>query len=200
MPHSTSLSPRGARSGHRPLPQLNLACSGLAIRVTKAEWLKLAEKAVAAVDPAVKRDLLGTEKKIGLDERVKNGLEALYDLFAKAPWLGSLIDPRRAGSDIFREGFEKLEPLLASILAAADTDDARETAVAAQVITTAAHFLQRPYVLVVTNVPYLSSGQQSDTIQSYLKVNFPESGPDLATAFIVRLLSCRIKAGNSGFG
>ena len=33
--------------GHRPLPQLNLACSGLAIGVTKAEWLKLAEKAVS---------------------------------------------------------------------------------------------------------------------------------------------------------
>ncbi len=115
--------------GHRRLPQLNLACSGLAIGVTKAEWLKLAEKAVTAADPAAKRDLLGVEKNlltVGLEERVKNGLEALYDLFAKAPWLGSLIDPRRAGADIFREGFDKLEPLLASILAAADTDEARE--------------------------------------------------------------------------
>ena len=121
--------------GYRPLPQLNLACSGLAIGVTKAEWLKLAEKAVTAADPAAKRDLLGVEKNlltVGLEERVKNGLEALYDLFAKAPWLGSLIDPRRAGADIFREGFDKLEPLLASILAAADTDDAREMAVAAR--------------------------------------------------------------------
>ena len=127
--------------GHRPLPQLNLACSGLAIGVTKAEWLKLAEKAVTAADPAAKRDLLGVEKNlltVGLEERVKNGLEALYDLFAKAPWLGSLIDPRRAGADIFREGFDKLEPLLASILAAADTDDAREMAVAAQGMAKAA--------------------------------------------------------------
>ena len=30
--------------GYRPLPQLNLACSGLAIGVTKAEWLKLARE------------------------------------------------------------------------------------------------------------------------------------------------------------
>ena len=50
--------------GYRPLPQLNLACSGLAIGVTKAEWLKLAEKAVIASDPAAKRDLLGVEKNL----------------------------------------------------------------------------------------------------------------------------------------
>lgn len=54
--------------------------------MTKSEWLKLAEKAVTAADPAAKRDLLGVEKNlltVGLEERVKNGLEALYDLFAK---------------------------------------------------------------------------------------------------------------------
>ena len=50
--------------GHRTLPRLNLACSGLGITVSKAEWLKLAEKAVAAADPAAKRDLLGTEENL----------------------------------------------------------------------------------------------------------------------------------------
>ena len=62
------------RVGHRPLPQLNLACSGLALGVTKPEWLKLAEKAVTAADPAAKRDLLGVEKNlltVGLEERVR---------------------------------------------------------------------------------------------------------------------------------
>ena len=184
--------------GHRPLPQLNLACSGLAIGVSKGEWLKLAEKVVTAADPAAKRDLLGVEKNlltVGIEERVKNGLEALYDLFAKAPWLGSLIDARHAGADIFREGFDKLEPLLASILSAADTDDAREMAVAAQGMAKAAELLRNKFTLVITNVPYLAFGQQSDSMQSYLKSNFPESGPDLATAFIVRLLSSRIEFG-----
>ena len=160
LPLSISPSQRGEGLAHRPLPQLNLACSGLAIGVTKSEWLKLAEKAVTAADPAAKRDLLGVEKNlltVGLEERVKNGLEALYDLFAKAPWLGSLIDPRRAGADIFREGFDKLEPLLASILAAADTDDAREMAVAAQGMAKAAELLTRTFTLVATNVPYLVS-------------------------------------------
>ena len=178
--------------GHRSLPQLNIACSGLAIGVSKAEWLKLAEKAVMAADPAAKRDLLGVEKNlltVGLEERIKNGLGALYDLFAKAPWLGSLIDPRRAGGDIFREGFDKLEPLLSSIFMAADTDDAREIVVAAQGMAKAASILASHYSLSVTNVPYLKAGNQSDLIKSYCESVYPEAKYDLATVFFDRIRS-----------
>ncbi len=177
--------------GHRPLPQLNLACSGLAIGVTKTEWLKLAEKAVTAADPAAKRDLLGVEENlltVGLEERVKNGLEALYDLFAKAPWLGSLINPRRVGADIFREGFDKLEPLLASILAAADTDEAREMVVAAQGIAKAAQILSCQFTLVTTNVPYLTEKRQEDIVKSYIRRFFSDGKADLATAFLLRCI------------
>ena len=175
--------------GYRALPQLNLACSGLAIGVTKAEWLKLAEKAVTAADPAAKRDLLGVEKNlitVGLEERVKNGLEALYDLFAKAPWLGSLIDPRRAGADIFRAGFDKLEPLLASIFASADTDDAREMAVAAQGMAKAAELLADQYSIVVTNVPYLGRGKQDAALRDFSERMHPSAKADLATCFVER--------------
>jgi hypothetical protein len=186
------------RVGHRPLPQLNLACSGLAIGVTKAEWLKLAEKAVTAADPAAKRDLLGVEKNlltVGLEERVKNGLEALYDLFAKAPWLGSLIDPRRAGADIFREGFDKLEPLLASILAAADTDETREMAVAARGMAKAARLLSSQFILVATNVPYLGRGKQDGTLRDYCERIYPAAKADLASCFINRCAEfCRLSS------
>ena len=74
--------------GHRPLPKLNLACSGLAIGVTKTDWLDLAGKAVKAADPDAKRDLFGTEENFPttrLEARVRNGLEALYDLFCNYP-------------------------------------------------------------------------------------------------------------------
>jgi hypothetical protein len=175
--------------GHRSLPQLNLACSGLAIGVTKAEWLKLAEKAVTAADPGAKRDLLGTEQNlltVGLEERVKNGLEALYDLFVKAPWLGSLIDPRRAGADIFHEGFDELEPLLASILRSADTDDAREMAVAAQGMAKAAQILGSRFTLTATNVPYLGRGKQHEIIRGYCEDKHPSAKSDVATCFIER--------------
>lgn len=177
--------------GFRLLPQLNLACSGLAIGVTKPEWLKLAETAVLGVDPAAKRDLLGIEKNlltVGLEERVKNGLESLYDLFANAPWLGSLVDPRRAGADIFREGFDKLEPLLASILAAAESDDAREMAVAAQGMATSARLLSGRYSLVVTNVPYLTRQKQSQEIRDYSEAHFPDAKSELATTFLSRAI------------
>ncbi|WP_027571505.1 Eco57I restriction-modification methylase domain-containing protein [Bradyrhizobium sp. WSM1743] len=188
------------RIGYRPLPQLNLACSGLAIGVTKAEWLKLAEKAVTAADPAAKRDLLGTEQTlltVGLEERVKNGLEALYDLFAKAPWLGSLINPRRAGADILREGFDRLEPLLASIFAAADTDDVREMAVAAQGMARAAQLLSSKFTLVCTNVPYLGWGKQDELLQDFCLREHAEAKPDLSTCFVERNLHFTLEGGTS---
>ena len=175
--------------GYRALPQLNLACSGLAIGVTKAEWLKLAEKAVTAADSAAKRDLLGVEKNlltVGLEERVKNGLEALYDLFAKAPWLGSLIDPRRAGADIFREGFDKLEPLLAAILTAADTDETREIAVAAQGMARAAELLALPFTLIATNPPFLGLERQEPALESYIKEFHDVAKRELALSFMNR--------------
>ncbi len=188
--------------GHRPLSRLNLACSGLTIGVTKLEWLKLAEKAVTAADPAAKRDLLGVENNlltVGLEERVKNGLEALYDLFAKAPWLGSLIDPRRAGADIFREGFDKLEPLLGSILAAADNDDAVEMVVAAQGMAKAAGLLSRRFTLVITNVPYLGRGRQDEVLRNYSEREFDFAKADLATCFVDRSMALCCEGGTASF-
>ncbi len=177
------------RTGFHTLPILNLACSGLAIGVTKAEWMNLAEKAVMAADPYARRDLLGVEDTLfthGLEERLKNGLEALYDLFLKAPWLGSLIEPNQARADIFREGFEKLEPLLTSILATADTDESREIAVAAQGMAKAAELLGRTFTLVATNVPYLARGKQDRVITKHLESHHVAGKQDLATAFIER--------------
>ena len=180
------------RTEFHQLPPLNLACSGLAIGVTKAEWLKLAEKAAAAADQETKRDFLGVEGNSlthGFEERIKNGLESLYDLFAKAPWLGSLIDPRRAGGDIFRESFAKLDPLLTSITTAADTHEAREMAVAARGMAHAAKLLGGNFTLTITNVPYLTRQAQSDQIRQYCGEHFDKGKADLATCFISRALS-----------
>lgn len=177
------------RTGFHTLPTLNLACSGLAIGVTKAEWLKLAEKVVVAADPNARRDLQGVEDALvthGLEERVKNGLEVLYDLFAKAPWLGSLIDPRQARADMFQEGFDKLKPLLMPLLSAAGTDEVREMAVAAQGMTKAAELLGRTFTLVATNVPYLARGKQDSVIKKHLESHHVAGKQDLATAFIER--------------
>jgi hypothetical protein len=177
--------------GFRPLPRLNLACSGLAIGVTKSEWLKLAERAAGLADPAAKRDIFGLEKNLitsGISERARNGLERLYDLFAKAPWLGSLIDPRRAGGDIFSADFAQLEPLLAPILSVANGDEVAEMVVAAQGMAKAAEMLGRSFSLVATNVPYLGRGKQDSHIREFIETYYPKEKSDLSTCFISRCL------------
>lgn len=177
--------------GYRPLPPLHLACSGLAIGVTKTEWLRLGERAAALADPRAKSDLLGTETTLlnaGVDARVRTGLERMYDLFAKAPWLGSLIDPRRAGADIFAADFDALEPFLKRALADG-SEDLAEMAVAAQGLAKAAELLAKQYVLVATNVPYLGKRKQGDQIKTYSELTYPTAATDLATVFAIRCIA-----------
>ncbi|PWC39740.1 SAM-dependent methyltransferase [Azospirillum sp. TSO35-2] len=171
------------------LPALHLACSGLAIGMPKQEFLKLADKAVQAADPQAKVDLLGAEATLlnaQLDSRIRTGLERMYDLFEKAPVLGSLIDPRRAGGDLFGADWDLLEPILT--LALADgSDEVAEMAVAAQGLAKAAELLAKQYVLVMTNVPYLGRGKQSDEIKRFGDNFYRRSKSDLATIFVERL-------------
>src|SRR5262249_31589901 len=65
----------GEPLGYRPLPTLNIACSGQSATGRKEEWLALTNG----------------------DSRLREGMDKLYDLFRQAPHLGSLIDPRREG-------------------------------------------------------------------------------------------------------
>ncbi|HEU0099452.1 MAG TPA: N-6 DNA methylase [Allosphingosinicella sp.] len=188
------------RSGFHPLPNLNLACSGLAIGVTKPEWLKLAEQAAAAADRAARRESEDAGEDVpaeALEERVRNGLALMHDLFAKAPWLGSLIDPRRAGADIFSVGFESLEPLIGSILPALASDDAVETAVAAKGMARAAQILADEFDLVITNVPYLGRGRQDEVLQAYCERFHKNAKSDLAACFVQRAAAaCRPTGGH----
>ena len=187
--------------GYRSLPRLNLACSGLSIGVSKAEWLRLADKAVAAADPDARQDLLGVEETLltsGLEARIKNGLEGLYDLFAKAPWLGSLIDPRRVGGDIFKADFSQMAPLLGSILPTAESDDMTEMAVTAQGMAKAAELLGKQYSLVITNVPYLGRAKHDDLLSNYCEEYFPQTKADLATCFVERTISFCNKGSSVG--
>ena len=185
-------------AGYRPLPALNVACSGLAIGASKAEWLRLAERAAASADPDAARDLLGAEETLltaGVEERVKSALEALHDLFAAASALGSLIDPRRAGGDILTADFEALEPLLGPVFAAAGNDETAEMAVAARGMAKAAELLGRHFTLVVTNVPFLGRGKQQEVIRSHLAAHYGDAKRDLATAMFRRLLGFAGKDG-----
>ena len=182
--------------GYRQLPSLHLACSGLSLGVSKAEWLKLAERAAQALPVLPKTDLLGTEDNL-FSDAMRRGFERLYDLFARAPWLGSLIDPRAAGGDLVEHGFDDLEPLLAQVMAKAETAELAEMAVAAQGLAKAAEILAGRFTLVATNVPYLGRGKQDGVLKDYCERHHSDAKADLATCFVERCLASCAEGGST---
>lgn len=154
--------------GYRPLPSLNIACSGLGLNATKESWLKLAEG----------------------EEKLRFGMGRLYDLFTQAPILGSLIDPEKV--KVGFEDFHNLKPLLEKALKKEDhhRDEATaEMAVVARGIAQAADLLSAKYTLVATNVPYLGRGKQCEELKKFCEDNHPLGKADLATCFLERCLN-----------
>lgn len=156
--------------GFRELPELHLACSGLVVSAKREEWVALA----------------------GEDQKFRMGMGQLYDLFADAPVLGSLIRPDRLGKgSAFIAGYAEVKPLLNKALEkeAADGDcEAQELGVVAQGLTKAAELLTEKYHFLVTNVPYLGRGNQADVLMNYCDENYPDGKPDLAYSFFQRMV------------
>lgn len=161
---------------HFVIPELHIACAGLAPARSQEEWLKIADAA-----PLHSRG------------PIKVGLHALHTYFKDAPTLGSLIE---AGgiSAVGAADYETLRPFLAAALKTKGDDDAHEQAVAAQGIAKAAEILAGPegdgrgYTLVITNVPYLGRGGQDDILRSFAESQYPDAKADLATVFVARML------------
>ena len=154
--------------GYRPLPELNVACSGLAPNTTKEQWLALAEQAAAAGGMPPERDLLGVDDSL-LSAPLRASLEGLYDLFKQAPERGSLINPRALKADLLQSDYESVRTLFASVLEHEQTtDEQTERAVAAQSMARAAELLAGRYHLVVTNVPYLARRKTESKPQGLL--------------------------------
>jgi hypothetical protein len=160
----------GQPLGYRPLPTLNIACSGQSVTGRKEEWLTLANG----------------------DEKLKNGMNKPYDLFRQAPHLGSLIDPQREAADLISAGFAELHPLLERVFAKEKVQqdaDAVAVGVAAQGIAKAVELLAKEYTLIATNVPYLKRGSQHEILQGYCETHFGDAKGNLATTFVRRWLS-----------
>ncbi len=154
-------------AGHCALPPMNLACSGLAPNAKREDWLKL------AADNSALRFPMG----------------ALYDLFQKAPVLGSLIDPRRNKAVNYSTKLEDLQPLLDKALSNEIKDDAfHEMAVTARGVAKAAEILADHFTLVATNVPYLGRGKQVDVLQMFCDENHSDAKADLSTCFVERCI------------
>ena len=164
------------RVGHRPLPAMNLACSGLAPNTREADWLAIA----------------------GDNEKLRNGMERLYRLFQKAAVLGSLINPRAGEGDLLAASFHELQPLLEKALARETQDDtAHEMAVTARGLAKAAEILAGQFTLVATNVPYLGRGKQGEELQDHCEKVHADAKADLATCFVERCLSFCASSGTT---
>ena len=154
------------KGGYTPLPVMHLACSGLAPNAKKSDWLALA----------------------GQNERLRNGMDRLYQLFESAPVLGSLINPRAVKGDVLVAGFDELQPLLARALQREAWDEGEfELVVTAQGIAKAGEILAGRFTLVATNVPFLGGSRQNVVLAEYLDNNYGEAKADLATAMIFRM-------------
>ena len=184
-----------AAGGYRRLPDLNIACSGLAPNTPRDEWTRLAEDAADAGGLPPKRDLLGVEDTL-MSAPLRHSLGALHDLFVQAPLLGSLIDPRVVEADLFQHDYESARVLLGALLEREHgSEEQTERAVAAQGMARAAELLAGRYHLVVTNVPYLARGKQTEILKEFAQERHPDAKPDLATLFVSRIFGWLDKHG-----
>ena len=160
--------------GCRPLPVLNLACSGLSVGAAKERWTELA---------AGRRNL-----RIAMDW--------LHDAFKEAPTLGSLLNPAQTDAAKVVDWRELSEPL-SQALAEEPSDEGREAAIAAQGVAQAAELLAGQYHLVVTNVPYLARGKQREKLRKFCADHHPAAKNDLATVFLERCLALCTQGGTA---
>jgi REP element-mobilizing transposase RayT len=138
--------------GHyKELPEMNLACSGIAPKGKVEDWVKLVGKVERADDKA----------------RLENGMKMLYEHFQLAPELGSLLDPTTIKADAFTASFEELQPVLKRALENEADTEQLERGVMAAGIAKAGQLLSKKYTLQITNVPYLVRGKQDDVLLKF---------------------------------
>ena len=160
--------------GYRRLPELNVACSGLSINVSKEDWKNLAKD----------------------DHNLRIALDWLSKIFKDAPILGSLLNPTKTDAAKIVK-WADLANTLGQMLSKEQDDEQYETGVIAQGIARAATLLAGKYNWVVTNVPYLGRGKQLDTLYDFCEKQYPVAKNDLATVFLDRCLELCVTTGTA---
>lgn len=168
--------------GHyKELPEMNLACSGIAPKGKVEDWVKLVAKV----------------ENENVRYRMENGMRKLYEHFQLAPELGSLLDPTTIKADLETASFEQLQPVLKKALENERDNEVLERGVMAAGIARAGHLLAKKYWLQITNVPYLSKGKQDVVMATYCERNYIEANGDLATVFLEKMIKSNTLAGIS---
>lgn len=162
------------QGGFRDLPAPQIACSGVPVRGTRAEWEAYAKD----------------------DDELRKVLVRLHSLFQHADTLGSLIAPRPAdigetlfGRDLSVEAsWESVRGTLGQILRQ-EKQDRTVLGHAAEDVVHAAALLARQYTLAATNPPYLTRGSMDTRLQAYIDMHHPRAKADIATAFVERCIA-----------
>ncbi|WP_119395060.1 Eco57I restriction-modification methylase domain-containing protein [Salinibius halmophilus] len=190
--------------GYRQLPELQLACSGVAIGAAKGEWKQLAQQIAAHANPDNSASS-GNSTSSAQKSNLSIALDWLQQTFQHAPVLGSLINPQRSDAAKI-VNWPTLQSALNNALKAeeaaekgelAETSQTFEAQVAAQGLTKAAQLLSKQYSWVITNVPYLARGKQSDVLKNYCEKHHPAGKNDLATVFLDRCLQMNTQGGHT---
>ena len=161
-------------SGYRPLPELNIACSGLSVGAKKERWTRLAAG----------------------QNNLHIALDWMHGAFSDAPILGSLLNPAATEAAKVVD-WSDLSIALAQALEQEPSDERREAAVAAQGLARAAGLLAGRYHLVITNVPYLARGKQGERLRTFCERYYPAAKNDLATVFLERCLQLCVEGGTT---
>ncbi len=183
----------GNSLGVRPdMPAPRIACCGLKVSARPQDWEALVP------DSQPNAALLRQE------------LRLLHSVFAQAPLLGSLLNPSLSiKNDLATSSFETLQTLIEQALSSEQpgtlwggsqdlNDDAWDLAISARGLLEAARLLDARYHLVITNVPYLARGKQSDGLRSFCASNYKDAKHDLATVFIERCIDLCLSSGSFG--
>ncbi len=171
--------PLGVRAD---MPAPNIACCGLKVAARAADWMALVPDEVPNA------------------AYLRQELRLLHDSFSQAPLLGSLLDPARSlKNDLATTSFDTLRALLERALSTERPatlwgegnevqDEAWDHALTARGLLDAARLLDARYHLVVTNVPYLARGKQSEALKAFCESHYPDAKNDLANVFLERCL------------
>ncbi|MDE5461348.1 N-6 DNA methylase [Bradyrhizobium sp. CSS354] len=118
------------------------------------------------------------------DTTLRHALEALYDQFAQAPLLGSLLEV--GARDLLDVDLRERGDAALEKLRGAEPERAKG-AIAAKELLDASEILARRYVLLATNVPFLGRNKQNETMSQFIIDRMPEAKADLATAMLQRM-------------
>jgi hypothetical protein len=166
--------------GHyKEMPEMNLACSGIAPKGKVEDWVNLVSK----------------EQNPELKQKLENGIRILYDHFQLAPELGSLLDPTIIKSDMYTASFEELKPVLQKALDNESDAEQLELGVMAAGIAKAGQLLEKKYTLQITNVPYLGKSKFDKVLYNFVSKHYTNAKGDLANVFIERLFKTAMPYG-----